>query len=276
MNALYRLFLRLRIFFVFLVLETIAVVLLANSSYFQHAAVVDAVRLSKAQIDAVWGNWKYYFSLKETNDRLAAENAELRSRIQYYQEKNHAPVEAIVIDSTNTPVFSYISARIVTNNANTLHNYMMLNAGLEQGVAPDMGVIVHNGIVGLVVTAYDHYSLVKSLLNVNWQVSAKLSKSGFFGPMYWNGKNYREVILTEIPQHVTVSVGDTIVSSGFSSLFPPDIPIGTVKSYRVKGGSFYEITVSLFVDFRKLYEVNVVKHLYRNELKTLEAFESYE
>jgi rod shape-determining protein MreC len=276
MNTFYRLFLSLRVFLVFLILEVIAIVLLANSSYFQQAAVVGNIRLFKAQVDGIWDNWTYYFSLRKTNEQLALENAELRNRLQQYQEKSDAPVEATVTDSADTPVYSFVSAKIVANSANTLHNYMTLNVGSEQGIEPDMGVMVHDGIVGIVVTVYEHYSLVKSLLNVNWQVSAKLAESGFFGALYWDGKNYREVILTEIPQHVAVHVGDTVVSSGFSMIFPSDIPIGTIKSYQVKGGNFYEITVRLFVDFRKIYAVNVVKHLYRNERKTIEAFEGHE
>ncbi|MDR0728613.1 MAG: rod shape-determining protein MreC [Prevotellaceae bacterium] len=276
MNTFYRLFLRLRVFLVFLVLEIIALALLSNSSYFQQAAIVENIRLVKARVDGIWDNWTYYFSLKKSNEQLALENTELRNRLQYYQEKSNAPIEATVTDSADAPVYSYVSARIVANNVNTLHNYMMLNVGSRQGIEPDMGVIVHNGIVGLVVTAYEHYSLVKSLLNVNWQVSAKLAGNGFFGSLYWDGKNDREMILTEIPQHVTVHVGDTVISSGLSSIFPSDIPIGTVHSYRVKGGNFYEITVSLFIDFRKIYAVNVVKHLYRDEWKTLEASERYE
>ncbi|MDR2361775.1 MAG: rod shape-determining protein MreC [Prevotellaceae bacterium] len=276
MNTFYRLFLRLRVFFVFLILEIITLVLLSNSSYFQQATVVGNIRLVKARIDGIWDNGIYYFSLKKTNEQLAQENAELRSRLQYYQEKSNTPVEATVTDSADAPVYSYVSARIVANSVNTLHNYMTLNVGSQQGIEPDMGVIVHDGIVGLVVTVYEHYSLVKSLLNVNWQVSAKLAGNGFFGSLYWDGKDDREVILTEIPQHVAVHVGDTVISSGLSSIFPSDIPIGTVNSYQIKGGNFYEITVSLFADFRKMYAVHVVKHLYRDERKTLEASKRYE
>jgi rod shape-determining protein MreC len=276
MNTFYRLFLRLRVFLVFLVLEISALVLLANSSYFQQAAMITNIRLLKMQIDGIWNNWTYYFSLKKTNEQLAQENAALRNRLQFYTEQSVTPAEATVADSAGTPVYSCVSARIVANSVNSLHNYMTLNVGAEQGIKPDMGVVVQDGIVGLVVTVFDHYSLVKSLLNVNWQVSAKLAESGFFGSLYWNGKDYREAVLTEIPQHVAVHIGDTIITSGLSSIFPADIPLGTVKSYRIKGGNFYEITVSLFADFKKLYAVNVVRHLYRDELQSLEASAGHE
>jgi rod shape-determining protein MreC len=152
-----------------------------------------------------------------------------------------------------------------------LHNYITLNVGAEHGIKPDMGVIVHNGLVGTVVYVSEHYSLVKSLLHANWRISAKLARSGTFGSLYWNGTDYREMLLTEIPQHIPVNIGDTIVSSGFSALFPANIPIGTAKSMTTKRGNFYEITVTLFADFKRLRYVDVVDHLYSNELKILEA-----
>ena len=270
MNNFYRLFVRLRVFLLFFVLEVVALTLFTQSSYFQHATVVEYIRLVKSRIDGVVDNWKYYFSLKEANERLALENNDLRNRLERYMSAASISVETVVADTLGRPVFTYIPATIVTNSVNSLHNYITLNVGAEHGIEPDMGVMVHNGVIGTVVVVYKHYSLVKSLLNVNWKVSAKLS-NGAFGTLYWEGKNYREMVLYEIPQHSIVNVGDTIVTSGYSDMLPAEIPIGTVKSFQIKGGNFYKITVALFADFKKIHTVNVVNYIHRNELKTLES-----
>jgi rod shape-determining protein MreC len=270
MNNFYRLFLRLRVFLLFIILEVIALSLLSNSSYYQHAAIVSNARMLKSQIDGIVNDWSYYFSLKEANEQLALENNALRNRLERYLSITNAAAETVVADTLGNPVFTYIPATIVANSVNSLHNYITLNVGSKQGIEPDMGVMVHNGVIGTVVTVYEHYSLVKSLLNNNWKVSAKLS-NGAFGTLHWDGKSYHEILLSEIPQHNTVNVGDTVVSSGYSDMLPSDIPVGTVKSFQIKGGNFYEIKVSLFADFKKIHTVNVVNHLYRNELKSLES-----
>jgi rod shape-determining protein MreC len=274
MNVFFRLFVKLRVFLLFFVLEIVAVSLLSYSSYYQRTAIVGVVRLGKGKIDGWLENGSYYFSLKEVNKQLAAENNALRNRLESYGRLHDRPADTTVTDSLGQPVFSYLPATVVSNRVNHLHNYMLLNAGTEQGVNTDMGVMMHNGVIGTVVEVYEHYSLVKSLLNVDWRVSAKLAGNGAFGSLYWDGKDYREVLLTEIPQHIPIQVGDTVISSGYSSLFPADIPIGTIKSYQVKRGNFYEITVVLFADFKRIHAVNIVKHLHRNELKTIKFFDN--
>ena len=271
MNAIYRLLVRLRVTLLFVVLEAIAFLCIVNSSYYQHAIVVNYVRLGKEILDEKINSWRYYFSLEEINERLAQENNELKNRLEYYNRQDSLK-HTTISDTLEHPVYSYIPATVASNSVNNLHNYITLNIGAGHGIVPDMGVVVHNGLIGTVVHVSEHYSLVKSLLSANWRVSAKVKRSGAFGPLYWNGINYRELILADIPQHIPVALGDTIVSSGYSAFFPPDIHIGMVKSIDMKRGNFYEITVTLFADFKQLRYVNVVKHLYQNELKELASF----
>lgn len=274
MNAIYRLLVRLRVVLLFIVLEAVALLWTVNSSYYQHSVVVSYVRLGKEILDEKINSWRYYFSLQEINERLAQENNELQNRLEYYHRQDSLK-QATVSDTLGRPVYSYIPATVASNSVNNLHNYITLNVGAAHGIVPDMGVVVHNGLIGTVVHVSEHYSLVKSLLSANWRVSAKVKRSGAFGPLYWNGANYRELILADIPQHIPVAIGDTIVSSGYSAFFPPDIPIGMVKSIDTKRGNFYEITITLFADFKQLHYVNVVKHLYQDELKEL-ASSNYE
>ncbi|MDR3350428.1 MAG: rod shape-determining protein MreC [Prevotellaceae bacterium] len=271
MNAIYRLLVRFRVTLLFIVLEIIALLCIVNSSYYQHAIVINYIRLGKEILDEKINSWRYYFSLEEINEQLAQENNELQNRLGYYNRQDSLK-QTILFDTLGCPVYSYIPAVVANNSVNNLHNYITLNIGADHGIVPDMGVVVYNGLIGTVVHVSEHYSLVKSLLSVNWRVSAKVKRSGAFGPLYWNGINYRELIMADIPQHIPVAVGDTIVSSGYSAFFPPDIPVGIVKAIETKRGNFYEITVTLFADFKQLRYVNAVKHLYQDELKELASF----
>ncbi len=275
MNAFYRLFVKLRVLLLFLILETVAFLLLANHSYYQHATVVNAVRTAKGRVDARIESWNSYFSLRETNEQLAQENNELRNRLGRYESVDTL-IGKTIYDSLETPLYTYLPAVVVTNAVSDLHNYITLNVGADKGVEPLMGVMVHNGLVGTVVSVSEHYSLVMSLLNTDFRASAKLARSGAFGSLYWPGKSYRDVLLTEIPQHIDVNVGDTVVSSGKSDMFPPDVPIGVVKSYSVKRGNFYEITVMLFADFKTLRYVEIVEQLHRAELRKIEKTGNHE
>ncbi|MDR1405924.1 MAG: rod shape-determining protein MreC [Prevotellaceae bacterium] len=271
MNAIYRLLVRLRVVLLFIALESVALLWTVNSSYYQHAVIAARVRLGKEMLDGKVNSWRYYFSLEEINERLAQENNELQNLLEYYTGRDSSQ-QITVSDTLGRRIYSYIPATVVSNSVNNLHNYITLSAGADHGIMPDMGVIVHNGLVGTVVYVSAHYSLVKSLLSANWRVSAKVKRNGTFGPLHWDGVNYREAILTDIPQHIPVAIGDTVVSSGYSSFFPPDIPVGTVRAIDTKRGNFYEITITLFTDFRQLRYVNVVKHLYYDELKALASF----
>jgi len=268
MNALYRLLLRLRVLLVFLILEAGAFWLFTHNSYYQHSKIVGSIRLAKGMADEKLDAWQFYFSLRETNEQLAHENNLLRNRLEEYQ-RQASPPQAIVMDTLQRPVYSYISATVVNNSVHKMHNYLMLHAGSDDGVQPDMGVIVHNGVVGTVISVSAHYSLVQSLLNIDGGANARLTRSGEFGPLFWNGANYREVILTDIQQHKSVAIGDTVVSSGNSDFFPPGIPIGTVKDISSRRGNYHEIAVTLFADFKQLRHVQVVQHLYRREIESL-------
>jgi rod shape-determining protein MreC len=147
----------------------------------------------------------------------------------------------------------------------------MLNSGSEQGVKPEMGVITEQGVIGMVTAVTRHHSLVTSILNTEWKFNVRLKSAGDFGPMQWDGLNYKKSILSDIPQHSNVMKGDTVVTSGYSRMFPQGIPIGVVDTAVIKRGNFYEITVNLFIDLKKERYVNIVNSIYRNELDSLKT-----
>ena len=135
-----------------------------------------------------------------------------------------------------------------------------------------MGIISANGVAGIVTYVSPSYSSGLSLLNTRWNVSAKLAKNNYFGSLMWDAKDYREALLTEIPFHVEVAVGDTVVTSGFSSIFPEGILLGTVMSFDKPGGeSFYTIRVKLSVDFKSLSFVEVIENQKKMEIDVVNS-----
>jgi len=202
-----------------------------------------------------------YFDLAKVNRSLAEENAKLKSNFQA------SPNDEIKTDST----YRYISARVINNSVNKKNNYLTLNKGRKHGVFPDMGIVSPHGIVGVVARVSESYSFGFSILNARWGASAKLKKSGFYGPLEWSGDNYRLVKLVEIPFHVEMNVGDTIVTSGYSSVFPEGILVGTIQSFsKPEGESFYDINVKLATDFKSIRFVDVVDILDKEQIKELE------
>jgi len=134
-----------------------------------------------------------------------------------------------------------------------------------------MGVVCSEGIVGMITHVSDSYSLGFSVLNKKWGASAKLKKSGTFGPLSWDGSDASFANLTGIPFHVQLAVGDTVVTSSYSSVFPEGIMIGTVHSIeQPPGDNYYKIVVQLSVDFRSVSYVDVVENLKADEIRNLE------
>ena len=164
----------------------------------------------------------------------------------------------------------FTGAKVINNSTNKQYNFLILDKGRNQGIEPEMAVICKDGIVGVVKETSRNFSSVVSVLNREFFPNARLKRSGYFGPVEWPGKHYKRVVLKEIPLHVNIQQGDTVVTSGYSSIFPPGLLIGTVKSFKPEEGIFYVITVELSTDFKRLSDVIVVKNLKREEQLQLE------
>ena len=226
-------------------------------------------------MNTVWG-WSNgisdYFSLKGQNDSLALENLQLRTRI--------AAMENYISDSLLTARictpkkgrgFSYIPATINKISNNTQHNYIIVSKGSKDGVNRGDGIITGQGAIGIVDAVSENFSFVRSFKNHGMSISARLGREGSSGQLRWNGLESNGALLSEIPHHITVSPGDTVYTSGFSSIFPGDIPLGLVKDSRIVNGSTYEIKVTMFEDFTALRYVTIVQNQDKDEIKTLEA-----
>lgn len=268
MRNLLRFILKHHFIVLFIILEFLALTFIVSNNSFQRSVFDNAFRSFKGNVYSVFDNLRHYMSLKETNRQLIEENLELRNLLR--KDYNTSLVEFINIDSSYFPQFRFFKARVINNSTNKQHNYITLDKGAIHGVEPDMGVISANGVVGIVEDVSAHFSSVISLLNTNLNISAKIKKNSAFGPLTWDGINYRKAILKEIPYHVKIIPGDTIITSGYSSVFPEGIFIGTVSNFNVKGGNFYEIEVELSNDFKTLSNVYLVQNALKEEQLILE------
>ncbi len=255
---------------IFVFLEVAALNMLKNNSELQGAWIS---RGAQNVMSAIWGssqNVSEYFSLKSRNDVLAQENFELRMRLQQLEEMlPEGSAEAVPANGT-IGNYRYIPAEISKISNGTQHNYMIIGKGFEDGVTEGAGVITAEGAVGIIDAVSRKYSYARSFKNHEMNISARLGNEGAVGPLAWDGIHSDGAILREIPHHVEFAMGDTVYTSGYSSIFPPDIPLGTVGESKIVNGATYEIKVTLFEDFGALRYVTIVENLDKDEMKELE------
>lgn len=213
---------------------------------------------------------KEYINLKENNANLARENANLKTLMpeSFYEV---SALTQVVKDSLRKQQYSYINARVVNNSVNRRNNYLTLDRGSIHGITKDMGVISSTGVVGIIKDVSPHYCTVMSVLHKNTRISTRFKNSNYFGSLVWEGENYRQATLTDIAKHVKFNVGDTLVSTMYSSIFPEGIMVGTVENSDIrKGENFYRINVALSTNFSNLSHVYVVVNLLKDEQLRLE------
>jgi rod shape-determining protein MreC len=243
--------------------------LIVQNNYYQRASFVNSSNDLSANVLKTSKNVKDYFYLKDVNENLARENAELRSRLLESYAIIYNDLHTVT-DTSLKQKYTYTSARVVNNSTNRRNNYLTLDKGSKQGITKDMSVITNTGIVGQIKEVSENFSVVKSMLHSQSIINAKILKDGSFGPLTWDGADYEIAILNDIPTHVKLLKGDTIVTSPYSS-FPENIRIGTVESFELKSGAyFYTVKVKLLTDFKKLSQVYIVNNLMKKEQLELE------
>ena len=255
---------------VFLLLEVVSGILLVRNSTYQRAAVISTSNELVGKIYTAYSNVTDYLVLGETNRILSAENARLRraDSVSFYDPSFRV---LRVNDTIGLQQYEYISARVVNNSVSRVNNYITLDKGSLQGIQPEMAVMGSNGVVGIVKDVSEHFSTVISLLHSSTKISSKIKKNDYFGSSVWDGDNPQIAKLLDIPSHAQVKVGDTIVTSSYSGIFPRDILVGVVSEIGTSGESFKEIKLKLATDFQKLSYVYVVRNLLKSERDTLEA-----
>jgi len=271
MRRLLRYVLKNYAFLLFLFLEVLSFVLIFNFNSYQKAKYFNSANHITASVYNSFSSVVNYFGLAIVNRDLAEENARLKSVISNLPAVRTSGDSIFTAVETIDSTYRFISARIINNSVNKQNNYITLNKGSKHGIKPDQGIINSNGAVGVITNVSESYSQGFSLLNKRWGVSAKLKKSGTFGPLSWDGEDYQYANLTGIPFHIELTLGDTVVTSSYSSVFPEGILIGTVSSFaQPQGENYYEIKLKLAADFKAVSYVQVFNNFKKDELIELE------
>ena len=257
-------------FFVYLFYAVISIFLLVRFNPYHNSVYLSSANEVVGDIYSLTGNVSSYFGLKQINQDLIERNGELEKEIQILKELLRDQYAEIQLNDSLTK-YDFVVAQVINNSVSQLENYITLNKGSKDGIAPQMGVVDQNGIIGIVSNVSEHYSVVISILNPKLRLSAKVKGSDYFGSLVWNGKNARIALLEELPRHIEFQTGDTIVTSGFSAAFPEGIPVGIVEGYsEQRNNNFYTLRVELSADFSRLNDVRVIINKEQDEQLTLE------
>lgn len=252
----------------FLLLLGISLVLTVQSHSYHRSKVVSSANFLTGGVYESINNINEYVDLKDHNEQLAAENAQLRSLLLTIADSTviHRADSIKGVSRTDIMV-----SKVIHNSYNVFENYLTINSGAADGVKSDMGVVNSHGIVGIVDKVSKNYATVISVLNIKSQINAKIKKSNHFGTLNWNGKSTGYVQLIDVPRLAAIRKGDTIVTGGQSIIFPENIGIGTIdKIYIDSETNYYTINVKLFNDMTNLGHVYIIKRKDREEILNLE------
>jgi rod shape-determining protein MreC len=257
-------------FFLFVILEVIAIFIIINNNYHHGRIIINSTADFTGNILKTTDDFAQYLSLNKANKMLAEENA------RFY---NLSPGSFIITDTSQVIInnqqynrqYRYYSAKVISNSTNRRNNYLKLNKGRNHGLKPDMAVVAPNGVVGQIIEVSDNFSSVMSVINTNLRISAKHQNSNQVGSLSWDGTDYRRGRLSDIPSHALINIGDTIVTSGFSYIYPEGQIIGFVEDFYIQTGeNFFTVVVKFAVDYNNIYYVYAVENIHRDELLELE------
>lgn len=264
--------------FLFLLLEVTSFVLLFRFNRYQHSVFFTSANAVAGIIYELQGGITSYFHLRSVNEDLLSRNMWLEQQVSGLEHmlsaqlgdstKLHS-IERLSMDSIQV-----FKARVIKNSLTRMDNYITLNQGASDGIHTEMGVVDANGVVGIVYKTSAHYSLVISLLNSKSSISCKILGSDYFGYLKWEGGDSRYAYLKDLPRHAEFNLGDTVVTSGYSTVFPQGIMVGTVDDMEDShDGLSYLLKVKLATDFGKVSDVRVIARGGQEEQLQLEAME---
>ena len=255
----------------FILMEVAALALLHGTSALQNIWIN---RASHRVMALLWGSGdtlRSHFRLERLNEELQAENARLQERLLAYERQEAGQAE---LERAGTPpksTYRYIPATVVKMSRNRTRNYIILDKGSEDGIRPQSAIISNRGVVGIVEAVDRHYSYGLTLMNPDMSVGARIGGTDVVAPLSWDGIHSDGAVVRNIPPHYAIEPGDTVRTSGYSTIFPPGIPIGTTGQTRLVDGSTRQVDVTLFQDFATVRYVTVVDNLERAEIMAVEA-----
>jgi len=249
----------------FLSLELLCINLVVNYNPHQNKLFLKSSNQVSGWVLDKFQSVTQYFGLTKVAEELAAENAQLLR--QNLETQN--PTETFVTSTTDTihkQQFELVAAKVINNSITGLDNFITLNKGAADGIKKGLGVIQSDGLIGILTDVNRNFSRGVSILHRDCRISAALSRNHFFGTLHWPGGDPRIVQLEDIPKHADLKIGDEIVTSGYSAIFPQGLPLGKIVDFSLSDGSnFYEIDVELSNDLSKINYVYVVRNLLKGE-----------
>lgn len=254
---------------VFIILEGIAFYLLVNGNNYHNSVVVKGVHAVTLGVEERISELRTYLDLRRINSNLAAENDVLRNTLRRFTSKDENVFHPFT-DTIYKQQYNYIPAEVINNSVNRQKNYFTLNKGKRHGLTVDMAVSENGNAAGIIVGCSENYSVAISLLNLDFRVSSRIRSNGYFGSLTWDGHNPTHAVLNEIPQHINITIGDTVETTGYSAIFPEGMLIGRVSDMKKSGSDFYGISVELFTDFRNIHYVSVIGNIKKAEQRMLE------
>ena len=275
MRNLINFLLKYNYWFLFIVLEVASFVLLFRFNNYQQSAYFTSANTVVGAVYEVSGGISSYFHLKSVNEDLLDRNMLLEEQINNLEKAlKERQLDSIAVNSIRKmPQKDYqlFKARVIKNSLNLADNYITLDKGSSSGNHSEMGVVDGNGIVGIVYETSPSYSVVISVLNSKSNISCKIVGSDYFGYLKWEHGDSRYAYLKDLPRHAEFNLGDTVVTSGFSTVFPEGIMVGTVDDMSDShDGLSYLLKIKLATDFGKLSDVRVIARNGQQEQKELE------
>lgn len=267
-------------FFLFLVLEAVALLWMLNSHDYQRSIFSNASSNVVGSMFEIVNNIADYANLGRENKKLLEENKKLKTALQAYQHKyptdtsRQDTMTYVTRDSAQVRKFVYEPVNFIHNSVHKPNNYLMIDKGSKDSIFQDMGLINSQGVVGIITNTSKNYGWAMSMLNSNIKISAMLKQTQQMGTAEWDGQDYRFGILSDIPAHSEVSRGDTIVTSGYSQVFPEGIILGYVEEVSLnKGINMYSIRFRFAADFNSLDYGYVIKNLFIDEIDSISDIE---
>jgi rod shape-determining protein MreC len=260
----------------FIVIQVVALTMFFRFNKFHESVFGSFSNEFSGRINKRYSSVETYFTLKQENEALRAQNARLLNQLKQDFSWPDSSIDfvrdTIRIDTLEQyRKFLYLPAKVISNAVNSQQNYLMLHRGSNQGVTNNMAVVGPDGVVGTVVNVSANMSLVMSMLHRQSKIVAVLKKGSGFGEVTWDGKDPRYVMLTKIPKTVPANKGDTVVTSQFSDRYPPGHIIGYVETVAEdQVTSTYNLKVRTATNFYSLQHAFVVKNLQQEEMDALE------
>ena len=275
MRNLLNFLLKYNYWLLFILLEVICFVLLFRFNNYQQSVFFTSANVVAGKVYEVSGGISSYFHLKSVNEDLLDRNMALEQQITNLEIRlKDYRIDSITMNSIRyleQADYKIFKAHVIRNSLNQADNYITLDKGSSAGIRPEMGVIDGNGVVGIVYKTSPSYSLVISVLNSKSSISCKIIGSEYFGYLKWEYGDSRYAYLKDLPRHAEFNLGDTVVTSGYSTVFPAGVMVGTVDDMSDSNdGLSYLLKIKLATDFGKLGNVRVISRNGQGEQRELE------